>query len=501
MTRAAGHRRKTRWVGPILIGSISLLAWSTPSGKGEVGPTSAPVPSGPVLSPNAPAAKSDIIGELGPTSAPAQTEAVLPADAPAAKSDLITNIWVDTELHEVIQDISAQTGTTIIADQSVQGVISMAADQMPLEECLERLCAVGGFSFVKIKDYYVMGRAEPGTALFRMLASLERVKLKHASAEQVRALLPGTLARYVTFDKINSIVLVSAPDSIRQRILDAIQLIDSPNQQIAIEVIVFELTEDGSKHLGLNWQYSHPPNTNVHFENLVGTVTYEVADDIATRLDVTLRAIVQSGKGRVLANPRIVAMNGRPAEIFVGQEKYFSLLSGQASNPYYRLESIKSGVMLTVTPYNGLDGHMVLELAPEVSDVAADWTRASTEATEEAGAASLPVVTRRRASTSVAIKDGQTVVIGGLLRERHRSTVEKIPFLGDLPIVGAAFRRARDLKEQQEVVILITTYLMCDGRNSGPSEVATALERRYLSPLDAIGVRANGDKLCYVDDN
>lgn len=430
-----------------------------------------------------------------PTTAPAaRSKAASSTDSPPdASKKLVTNMWVDTELREVFQDISAQTQTTIIADQTVQAAVSLAVKDMPLEDCLERLCAAGGYSFLRVKDYYVVGRADLGTLLFQRLARLHRVKLQHASTEQVKLLLPPMLSRYVTYDKTNGVVLVTAPEEIRRRILDGIEMIDLPNQQIAVEVIVFELTEDGSKQLGLDWQYGRA-NLDVGFENLVGTITYHVADDIAKYIDVTLRAIVQNQKGRVLANPRIVAMNGKSAEIFVGQEKYFSLLSGQASNPYYRLESIKSGVTLKVTPHIGRDGQIVLDLEPEVSDVTTDWTRDSAEAAEDATVASLPVVTRRHAKTSVAIKDGQTVVIGGLLREQRRVMVEKVPLLGDLPGIGAAFRKVRKLKEQQEVIILITTHLMSDGRNSASSETATTLQQRYLSPLDAIGEKICGEE-------
>ena len=431
-----------------------------------------------------------------PAPGPAPVKAASPASSPASTRKLVTNIWVDTDLREVLQDISAQTGTTIIADQSVQGAVSLAAKEMPLEECLERLCAVGGYGFARVKDYYLMGRAKPGTALFRRLASPQRIKLRHASTDQVKVLLPSALSRYVTRDKTNGVIFVTAPEAIRRRILDAVKLIDSPNQQIAIEVIVFELTEEGSKQLGLDWQYGKT-NLDVKVTNLVGTITYDGSDDIATYIDVTLRAIVQDEKGRVLANPRIVAMNGRKAEIFVGQEKYFSMLSGQASNPYYRLESIKSGVTLAVTPHIGRDGQIVLDLAPEVSDVATDWTRDSAESEQNGTAASLPVVTRRKARTSVAIKDGQTVVIGGLLREQRRSLVEKVPFLGDLPLVGAAFRKVRELKEQQEVLILITTHLMRGPGDHGSAQPATPLQQRYLSPLDAIGASAYGKGRCF----
>jgi type IV pilus assembly protein PilQ len=414
-------------------------------------------------------------------------------DAPPARRDLVTNVWVETELHQVLGDIASQTGTTIVADQTVQGIISMAVQNMPLEECLERVCAVGGYTFLRVKDYYIVGRADPNTQLFQKVAGLQRHKLCYVSTDLVKAMLPPTLSQYVTYDKINGAILVHAPDAIKDRVLEAVKVIDAPKQQIAVEAIVFELSEEGSKQLALDWQYKNN-HLKLQSENLIGTITYDAASDFASYVDVTLRAIVQSQKGQVLANPRIVVLNGNEAEIFIGQEKYFSLLSGQAFNPYYRLESIKSGVTLKVTPYIGDDDQVTVDFEAEVSDVVKDWTREPSDGEDALQTGTLPVVTRRKAKTSVAIRDGQTVAIGGLLRDQHRGMVEKTPILGDLPFAGAAFRNVRDLKEQKEVVILITAHLKRGDPDQQATDMASHLQQRYVSPLDAMGVDVYGAK-------
>jgi len=306
-------------------------------------------------------------------------------------------------------------------------------------------------------------------------------------------MLPASLASYVTYDKPNGAVLVTAPEGPQQRVLEALKLIDQPSLQVVVEAVVFELTEEGSKQLGLNWQYQRAHLAG-RLENLVGTVTYDAGSDLATYVEVILRAILQDRKGSILANPRILVVNGAEAEIFVGQEKYFSMLNGQSSNPYYRLESIKAGVVLKVLPYIGESGQITLGLEPEVSDVVADR---DSESVNNDGTVipPLPVVTRRRAKTVVNIRDGQTVVIGGLLRDHHRLTVDKVPLLGDIPVLGAAFRGVRERKEQQEVVILITTHLV-DQRQEAAASVAARLEQRYVSPLDAIAMDRREPQQC-----
>lgn len=416
------------------------------------------------------------------------TAATRPAGPGSAK--WVTNLWVDTDLRQVIQDISSQTDTVILCDASVQGIVSMSVKDMPLEECLERVCATGGYSYVQVKDYYVIGKAEPGGSLFQQMAEPLRVGLSFVSSEQVRSLLHGSLISYVTFDKASGAVLVTAPEPARSKVLEAIRAIDQPSPQVAIEAVVFELTEDGSKQLGLDWQFDKR-HVAVGGHNLIGTFTYDAESDVGTFVDLTLRAIVESRKGQVLANPRILVMHNTEAEIFVGQEKYFTLLSGQASNPYYTLQSIKAGVTLRVLPRIGKGGRITLELEPEVSDVVADANRGGGLDAVGSTVAALPVVTRRHAKTVVSVDDGQTVLIGGLLMEQHRSVIDKVPVAGDVPGLGAAFRNVRDQKQRQEVVILITAHVVESQRPEG-EELAARLEQKYVSPMDAVTAVAKG---------
>lgn len=417
-------------------------------------------------------------------SAPAKT-----APAPSAPK-LVTNLWVDTDLRQVIQDISSQTDVVIVCDQTVGGLLSMSIKDMPMEEALERACASGGYSFIKVKDYYLIGKAEPGNPIFQRLSEPQRVKLSYIQADQVKGLLHPSLNPYVSFDKVSGTVVVTAPEPTRQRIIDSIKQIDQPSRQVAIEAVVFELTEDGSKQLAMDWKFKSP-NFSTSSQNLVNTFSYNSLSDMGVSVDMTLRAIVESRRGQVLANPRIMVLNNTEAEIFVGQEKYYSLLSGQAANPYYTLQSIKAGVTLKVLPYIGDDGQITLDLEPEVSDVITDNSSAAAALTS--GGTPMPVVTRRHAKTVVNMRDGQTVLIGGLLMDSHRNQVGKIPGLGDVPLAGAPFRSVNDTRTQQEVVILITAHL-ADNRNIPRERVTPRLTQRYVSPLDAIGTPQHGGK-------
>ncbi|HEY4328229.1 MAG TPA: hypothetical protein VGN88_00735, partial [Phycisphaerae bacterium] len=139
----------------------------------------------------------------------------------------------------------------------------------------------------------------------------------------------------------------------------------------------------------------------------------------------------------------------------------------------------------------GKGGLITLSLEPEVSDVVTDDTSSSFGSSSSSGAAPMPVVTRRHAKTVVEINDGETIMIGGLLRDSHRAVTDKIPVAGDIPGIGAAFRTVNENRERQEVVILITARLV-DKSHTSVDKLTSRLQQRYVTPLDAIGSLPQG---------
>jgi len=157
--------------------------------------------------------------------------------------------------------------------------------------------------------------------------------------------------------------------------------------------------------------------------------------------------MVEEGKATIRANPRVAALEGKEATIFVGQEKYYVIVTGPETYPYRTLESIAAGVTLSLIPYVAENGDITVHIAPEVSDVTGE------------GLEGLPVITKRRAETTVRVKDGETIVIGGLVQEQETKILRRVPLLGYIPLVGILFRYYRPTKSQTEVVIFITPHL------------------------------------------
>jgi type II secretory pathway component GspD/PulD (secretin) len=180
--------------------------------------------------------------------------------------------------------------------------------------------------------------------------------------------------------------------------------------------------------------------------------TGEESDGLIFDLKLALRALSVKDKARVRANPRLTTQDGREATIRIGEEAYYSLLSGSAAYPYFTLEKIETGISLRIVPYVGRNGEITTDIELLVSDVAG------------VGASNLPVTTVRSVNTEVLVSNGQTIGIGGLVTEEKREGSHGIPFLADIPILGYLFGYNTWTTEETEVVVLITPHILLDPR-------------------------------------
>jgi type II secretory pathway component GspD/PulD (secretin) len=249
-------------------------------------------------------------------------------------------------------------------------------------------------------------------------------------------------------------------------------VIDSPPRQVMIEVMVTETSSDVTRELGVSWSLGaiggSGGNDSIHIDaypRRTGDSAYISEPNrfgaLLQRVDVRsgswlgsfrakLDAFVEEGKARIRANPRIATLEGKQANIFIGREEYFSILTGSVSFAYAQLEVIKTGIALTITPYVSEDGFITLEVEPQVSDVIG------------AGSTGLPVTNKRSVKTTVRVTDGETAVIGGLLVKNRIEVVRKVPLLGSIPILGYLFRHTSTQNQDSEISVLITPRLWSD---------------------------------------
>lgn len=373
---------------------------------------------------------------------------------------LVSNVFFETDLRQVLSDISAQTGVQIITDGAVSGMVSVELSATPLGEALGRILYPLGYSCRRVDDYYVVGSAKPDGTAFPLLAHSEVLALNYTRAGDAAKLLADCYTPYIKVIPETNTLVVTAPPEIIASIRRDLAGIDLQKRQVTIEATVMEVSSDAGRSLGVDWSGSlfKGADTLLRAITGVGQVADSTLSLIIRKISGNLgawsfsllpavQAMVQDGKVQIKANPRIVTADGQPAEITVGKEQYYQMLTGVGAYPVYRLEKIEVGVSLTITPYVAGNGDITVYAEPRVSDVVG------------IDASELPIVSKRTAKTRVVVKDGESIVIGGLVMRHEQLVQRRIPILGSIPILGFFFSNTRKQVVESEVMIIITPRL------------------------------------------
>jgi len=274
---------------------------------------------------------------------------------------------------------------------------------------------------------------------------------------------------YVVADEDTNSLIVRAASKHVDRITELLVELDRATPQVLIKVLIAEVTHEDEIDLGsefsiLNLQFG----VNVEGRGDLGGVDEQAGGLITATmtggLAASFNALQREGRLNVLSRPYILASDNQEASITVGQEVPFITNSrttetGQTINT---IEYEDIGIILNVTPQINPQGLVIMKVAPEISHLLTDTTVPISETVNAA------VYAKRSAQTQVAIRDGQTIVIGGLMEDRLTDSVRKVPVLGDIPLLGALFRRTQKTKVKTELLIFLTPHVARDPDDLGP---------------------------------
>jgi type IV pilus assembly protein PilQ len=373
----------------------------------------------------------------------------------------VTNSFFETDLRQVLTDLSQESGVTILWDATVQGLVTYEAKAQPLNEVLKAILLPAGYTFTLKDGSYFVGSAKPEDPAFGLLSQTDAVTLSNLDAIEAIGLLSDYFKPYVKASKSSNLVCITAPSNILERIKQDLEILDAPPDQIVIEVVVTEITKDALRQLGINWGLMDSTaksvwdltigNTNLTSPGITGYYAEPNVKIGRNNVNVVaaLQALIQSGDAKIRANPRITTMNSRTAQISLVRDQYFIIQTG--SSQYYQyntLQAVSSGIKLEITPYTSETGEITMYLKPEVGDVVGSSMNG------------LPEINRRAASTSVRVKDGETFSIGGLSLQQSKNIRRKIPFLGDIPILGYLFRYDAQENKDSEIIIFVTPHIL-----------------------------------------
>jgi type II secretory pathway component GspD/PulD (secretin) len=322
---------------------------------------------------------------------------------------------------------------------------SLHLNNISAEEAIDHVLRTNGMAYEKKGEVILVSASPQANANFNQGVT-EAVSLKYLTAERISSLLGKLLPALKSSvgGSANSIVLQGNSRLIKEA-KKLILSIDKPVPQILIESKVLEVSESASLRLGIS--YGRDAGIFKFVTDMDDGKT-EPAEDLQT----VVQALISEGKAKVVASPKIATLDDHQAVINIGSRIPYAVpVSNGSNSTQWTVEYIDAGVKLLITPRLGEEGFITTSIQPEVSSVS-EW--------RSTAAGDFPVITTRNAQATLRVKNGETIVVGGLLSESDRENVSKLPILGDLPIAGPLFQNRTLEKTKTEIVFLITPHVI-----------------------------------------
>ena len=389
-------------------------------------------------------------------------QAATRAGQATTRPTLVSNVFVDTDLRQALQDVASQVGVSIIPEVSVSGVVSCELKDVPLDKALEILLAGSGYVVKKQDDYYLVCSSDPKSPLFSSISITRIIRLSYVKSSATMKLISAGLRNYCQADDETNTLVVTAPQAILERIMADIRLFDLPPRHVMLDAKVIVMEQDDLLDLGIQWGWPQVKagfftNSDFHGGGLPGPdwpwgvqVGYTTGKEFSNSLLLTLSLLTQNENAVVLASPQLMAQDGKEAQIAVNTEEYFEITS-QGAYAQSTLQKVESGTVLKVIPRIGENGDITLDISTEVSDVVGR------------GEKTLPVITRRTAKSTVRVQNGGTAAIAGLMQTRARLARNGVSGAAEMPVLGPLFRKDTNSKSSRQVAIFVTARLMGDG--------------------------------------
>ena len=417
----------------------------------------------------------------------------------------------ETSIDDVLMIMAKQADVDIIKSPRVEGLVTATLTDIPLAEALSNILEAHGYTYITTDN---MIRVVPKDEVLEIREKIvSRVyRITYANVEQVEEALKKFISERgsISASTATSNVIVTDVESKIKAIDSFISEIDRVTPQILVEAKIYDISSQDNMDLGVEWQAgTHTgyldgdevfqngspltssignaykgtgsvtnPFTSAAFSgktgktDTVGLMRYGIINS-NINIDVALHAKQEDVRAKLLANPRIMVLDNEQAEIKIIEQIPYQELTQSSSGGNIGTTAFRDvGVELRVTPHLTRDGLVRMDLNPRFSVVTGEVVIQGTN-----GTSPQPIVATREESTTALIQDGQTVVIGGLKKQDVSTQINKVPLLGDLPLLGGLFRFEGESTTNSELVIFITPHLINEPR-------LTPGEQRMLDDMD-----------------
>lgn len=406
---------------------------------------------------------------------------------------------VDVDIRNLLTSIALANNLNIVISDEVQGNVSVKLSNINAQDMIKIIVANNNYTYQFKDNVIYISKGDKDINLYTVQINyLELDKI----AQTINLMLTGNLTDKID-DKdkktaINNKVMIDERENTisfygtlkqYEQIKNFLQEQDKPQKQVSLEAKVTAIQKDAAKDLGVSWEWSKLPQSPEH-EITYDTVKHTVINEDGSKEEITdylpvdevtrkwnddenipgvirfgkgvdgypyefyyaakIDALISDGKANILARPNITTIQGKEAVINIGSEVPVPTVSTTNSTTTTSIKYREAGIILKCTPRVNEDGIITVKVHTEVS---------SPMYVEDMKAYRFQ---KRSADTIVRLKDGQTMVIGGLIGSDEAKQMSKIPFLGDIPILGNLFKHIQKSKSDTEVMIFLTAHEVND---------------------------------------
>ena len=388
----------------------------------------------------------------------------------------------NADLQDVARTVGQATGAQLLVDASVgQRHVTAHLPQMAVPELLSRLAEGYGLALEQRAGSFVLTKGLPADVATYDTNVTQVVPLTQLSAGAALALLPNFLLTYVRPSEAQNALIVAGPPQLAERVRADVARIDRPPTQIRVAVTAVKVATTGSWRQAWNLRWAQDQDLLV-LDPSGGDLTYQHLAEPLSQIHAFLRALQQQGAVRTLARAHIALTNGKWARLFLGQEKYIQVTRNTEIGSEQVAVPVSLGVDMRLSAWTG-GRDIVLHVQPVVTSLG------GVDPTSD-----LPIVDRYEAQSALRVRDGETLLLGGIHLDSDLGTATGLP--RPTPHGGHFLLPAArtDAREQSEIALFVTASRM--GGAARPDDDAAATLRRLgggaMMRLEAAGDQPTG---------
>lgn len=415
---------------------------------------------------------------------------------------LLTIQVQNEDIRRVLELLGAHGGINILAAPSVQGSVSATLTNVDVEDALDAILRANGFQARRDDSFVFVGTATDFVALEQSFDQIATriFRPNYITAAELQQLISPLLTEGVGVSSVSTpaeggitadngsaggdsfagaeAVVVRDYEAVLMQIDAMVADVDIRPLQVHIEAMILSVTLKEDDDYGVNWQFlrdsgnvklglGEPVQTLAAFDFEKGALKVGFLD---RNMGAFLSALETIGDTNVIASPRLLVLNKQRANIQIGDQKGYISTTVTETTATETVEFLETGTILRIRPFISTDGMIRMEIHPELSK----------GEVREKGKFTLPEKQVTEVTSNVMVRDGSTVVVGGLLRDEIAVTKNQLPFFGNLPLVGFAFRSTSEKTERQEVLVLITPHIVYEPEmGKEGSRTAAEFHRRH----------------------